>query len=58
VIEELTEEGNWRPVVTRTYSTANEYETITPTHEAVFMRLSYEPSADGASITDAEAVLG
>jgi len=56
VVEEYTQEGNWRTYETRTY-TANNFEVITPAAEAVLMRIGYEPSADGASITDAEAVL-
>jgi len=56
VLEVLTQEGNWRTYETRTYS-ANTLEVITPAGEAVLARIGYEPSADGASITDAEAVL-
>jgi len=56
VVEEYTQEGNWRTYETRTY-TANDFEVITPVAEAVLMRIGYEPSANGASITDAEAVL-
>lgn len=56
-VEELTQEGNWRTWTTRTYA-ANDYEIINPSGQAVLMRLAYEPAANGASITDAEAVIG
>jgi len=56
VVEEYTQEGNWRTYETRTY-TAGDLEVITPAGEAVLMRIGYEPSGDGASITDAEAVV-
>jgi len=55
-VEVLTQEGNWRTYLTRTYS-ANTLESIEPTGEFPLMRLAYEPSADGASITDAEVVV-
>jgi len=55
-VEVLTQEGNWRTYLTRTYS-ANTLESIVPTGEFPLMRLAYEPSADGASITDAEVSL-
>jgi len=55
-VEVLTQEGNWRTYLTRTYS-ADTLESIEPTGEFPLMRLAYEPSADGASITDAEATV-
>jgi len=55
-VEVLTQEGNWRTYLTRTYS-ANTLESIEPTGEFPLMRLAYEPSVDGASITDAEATV-
>jgi len=55
-VEVYTTAGNWRTYLTRTYS-ANELESIEPTGEFPLMRLAYEPSADGASITDAEATV-
>jgi len=55
-VEVLTQEGNWRTYLTRTYS-ANTLESIEPAGEFPLMRLAYEPSADGASITDAEVTM-
>jgi len=55
-VEVLTQEGNWRTYLTRTYS-ANSLELIEPAGEFPLMRLAYEPTADGASITDAEATV-
>jgi len=55
-VEVLTQEGNWRTYLTRTYS-ANSLESIEPTGEFPLMRLAYEPASDGASITDAEATV-
>jgi len=55
-VEVFTQEGNWRTYLTRTYS-ANSLESIEPAGEFPLMRLAYEPAADGASITDAEATV-
>jgi len=55
-VEVFTQDGNWRTYLSRTYS-ANTLESIEPTGEFPLMRLAYEPSADGASITDAEVTV-
>jgi len=55
-VEALTQEGNWRTYETRTLS-ANSLEVFNLAGEMPLVRIGYEPSADGASITDAEAAL-
>lgn len=55
-VEVYTQEGNWRTYLTRTYS-AGDLESIEPAGEFPLMRLAYEPAADGASITVAEATV-
>jgi len=52
-IEVLTQEGNWRLYDSLTYS-ANELEYFGITADFPLVRIGYEPSGDGASITDAE----
>jgi len=52
-IEVLTQEENWRLYDSVT-SSANSLETYTITGEFPLVRIGYEPSANGASITDAE----
>jgi len=55
-IEVLTQEGNWRTYDTITTS-ANSLESYIVSGNFPLMRIGYEPSADGASITDAEMEL-
>jgi len=52
-IEVLTQEGNWRLYDSVTTS-ANELESYIISGNFPLARIGYEPSADGASITDAE----
>jgi len=52
-IEVLTQEGSWRTYDSFTTS-ANTLRQCTITGRFPFARIGYEPSADGASITDAE----
>jgi len=52
-IEVLTQEGNWRLYDSITAS-ANELESYIISGNFPLARIGYEPSADGASITDAE----
>jgi len=56
-IEVLTQEGNWRTYDSLTYS-GNSLESYTISGNFPLVRIGYEPSADGASVTDAEAHLG
>jgi len=52
-VEVLTQEGNWRAIETYDYTAGDSwYANITAEYPLV--RIGYEPSADGASITDAE----
>jgi len=55
-IETYTYAGNWRLYDSVTTS-ANTLESYTITGNFPLMRIGYEPSADGASITDAEVQL-
>jgi len=55
-IEVYTAERNWRVYDSVTYSAGN-LRQYTPTGNFPLMRIGYEPSADGASITDAEVSL-
>lgn len=52
-IEVFTQEGNWRLYDAITAS-ANELESYIISGNFPLVRIGYEPSADGASITDAE----
>jgi len=52
-VEVLTQEGNWRTYDTITAS-ANSLESYIISGDFPLVRIGYEPSADGASITDAE----
>jgi len=52
-IEILTQEGNWRTYRAYDY-TGGTLHDFTLAGSAPLMRIGYEPSADGASITDAE----
>jgi len=52
-IEVLTQEGNWRVYDSLTYS-AGDLEYYGISADFPLVRIGYEPSADGASITDAE----
>jgi len=54
--EVLTQEGNWRPIDTYDLG-ANEFYYLDVNAEFPLMRVGYEPSANGASITDAEVTL-
>lgn len=54
--EVFTQERNWRVYDSRTYS-ANDLEIFTPSAAIPLMRVSYDPSATGASITEAEVCL-
>jgi len=55
-IEVYTQEGNWRLYDSVTTS-ANSLESYVISGDFPLARIGYEPSADGASITDAEAHL-
>jgi len=55
-IEVYTQEGNWR-VYDSVTTSANSLESYVLTGNFPLARIGYEPSADGASITDAEAHL-
>jgi len=55
-IEVYTQSGNWRIYDSITTS-ANELESYIITGDFPLVRIGYEPSADGASITDAEVHL-
>jgi len=55
-IEVLTQEGNWRLYDAITAS-ANSLESYVITGDFPLVRIGYEPSADGASITDAELTM-
>jgi len=56
VTEVLTQEENWRPVDTYDLG-ADEFYYLDVNVDFPLMRVGYEPSADGASITDAEVNL-
>jgi len=55
-VEIYTQNGNWRTYATRTLA-ANELEVINLTGRTPLLRVAYEPSATGASITDAEVTM-
>jgi len=55
-IEVYTQAGNWRVYDTVTAS-ANSLESYIITGDFPLVRVGYEPSADGASITDAEVTM-
>jgi len=55
-IEVYTQAGNWRVYDTVTAS-ANSLESYIITGDFPLVRIGYEPSADGASITDAEVTM-
>jgi len=52
-VEALTQEGNWRALETYDLA-ANDLWYADVNAEVPLIRIGYEPSADGASITDAE----
>jgi len=56
-IEVLTQEGNWRTYDSLTYS-GGSLESYTISGNFPLARIGYEPSVDGASVTDAEVHLG
>ena len=55
-VEMLTQEESWRTYATRS-PTANDLEVINLAGRMPLVRIGYEPSADGASITDAEVTM-
>jgi len=55
-VEVLTQEGNWRVYDTITAS-ADSLESYIITGDFPLVRIGYEPSADDASITDAEVTM-